>query len=215
MRALAEDDVQAAAVLLKPGLFGVECLHLLFGEGKQLGREPGRGAGKGNPQRHYLAGVVLVARFARVLVALALGVVDQLGKGKTCLVVELQVLQQVGRRGADFPLVRGELRRQLLRLFKRCQESFVVFEDAGKIPAVLLGDFFAGRIGAHCVLLAYARRPAAESIAHVSAFALSGKGPSAFLFASNSTPTVTKCAADTGHCHRNPVFGSSRASLRR
>ena len=148
--AALEDNVQAAAVHLKAGLGGIERLHLVLGKREQLGSEPGAGAGKGNPQRHNLAGVILIARLPGVLVAFALGVVHQFGKGQVGLAVQLQVGQQVGGGLADLSLVGGELRRKLLCCLQRGFERCIVGEDAGKVPAVLLFYLVAGFVcGCH------------------------------------------------------------------
>ena len=139
MRRAAEDLLQAAAVELQAGLSGVELLYSLRSQRQQLVGKPRASAGGLDAEGLDLSLEVLVGGVARVLVALARGVVVELAERYVAFVVKLQEGEQLPRT-CQRALEGRQLLGECLGALELGEEGPIAFEDARKVPGVVLGD---------------------------------------------------------------------------
>ena len=125
---LVQDLVELTTIKLKSWNLCIELLDRFCWNGQKLCGKPRNCLTNLCICAGSVCNVCLVLGHAGILVALALGVVDNLVKQKVHLVLKLQKLQKSLRRGRDLALERKQLWTVSLKLLKSSLECLITRE---------------------------------------------------------------------------------------
>ena len=139
----AADLVQAAAIRLQLRLLGVEPVQRLIGNGHDLRRCEGGGAGDGHIYVHGLAADILIEAVAGILVALAAGVAHEHAEPQLDLVLQPEPGQQILGTAGQSALKGGNFGGEFLHGLVFRHPRLIAFKHILQVPGHLLRNLAA------------------------------------------------------------------------